>query len=129
MPDQRCLAAQRLLHPSCVSKSGPSSASPSCHSVAKSCGRDPDCRPRMEYYQSACAVDASSSKCAGPETKCRDAMIGILGTELRTKCACEGEAADFRQLYDCYGWRRLLWANPCVGEQSYSTLLHPFRDL
>jgi len=111
-PDQTCLAAQRLLHPNCASK--PGAAPPSCHTVARSCKRNPDCRPRMDYYVSACAVDATSAKCAGPEAKCRDAMLGILGTELRTKCACEGEAADFRQLYDCYGWQRLLWSNPCV---------------
>ena len=43
-------------------------------------------------------------------------MINILGTELRTTCACNGFAADFRELYKCIGWHRLLWVNPCVGK-------------
>ncbi len=70
----------------------------------------------MELYESSCAVDKTSRLCQGPEEKCRRALVSILGTDLRTKCACEGDTADFRQLYDCYGWRRLLWANPCVGK-------------
>lgn len=73
----------------------------------------------MKEYESACAVNTNTKNCQGPEEKCRRALVFILGTELRTKCACEGEAADFRQLYDCYGWRRLLWANPCVGNVLY----------
>lgn len=48
-------------------------------------------------------------------------MIGILGTMLRTTCACQG--ADPQYLYQCVGWRRLLWLNPCVGE--YSLLILP----
>jgi len=41
-------------------------------------------------------------------------MIGILGTSLRTTCACQG--TDPQHLYQCVGWRRLLWMNPCVGK-------------
>lgn len=41
-------------------------------------------------------------------------MLGILGTELRSNCACKG--TELTQLYDCLGWQRLLWVNPCVGE-------------
>lgn len=40
-------------------------------------------------------------------------MLGILGTDLRTTCACKG--TDMTQLYECLGWQRLLWVNPCVG--------------
>ncbi len=72
----------------------------------------------MIAYEMSCAVDTFSQKCQGPEKNCRKALVSILGTQLRTKCACDGEAADFRQLYDCYGWRRLLWANPCVGKKN-----------
>ena len=54
--------------------------------------------------------------CAGAPQACRKGMIDILGTELRTNCGCEGTAADFRELYDCIGWHRILWVNPCVGE-------------
>ena len=43
--------------------------------------------------------------CAGAPQACRKGMIDILGTELRTNCGCEGTAADFRELYDCIGWR------------------------
>ena len=55
-----------------------------------------------------------TKKCAGPTAECRKAMLGILGTELRSNCACKG--TELTQLYDCLGWQRLLWVNPCVGE-------------
>ena len=42
------------------------------------------------------------------------AVLKILGTKLRTTCACNG--TDFSQLYDCLGWQRILWVNPCVGK-------------
>jgi len=70
-------------------------------------------RNRLEYYEQSCAVDSLTKKCAGPPSECRKAMLGILGTELRSNCACKG--TDFTQLYDCLGWQRLLWVNPCVG--------------
>jgi hypothetical protein len=71
-------------------------------------------RSRLEYYEQSCAVDSLTKKCAGPPSECRKAMLGILGTELRSNCACKG--TDFTQLYDCLGWQRLLWVNPCVGQ-------------
>jgi len=75
------------------------------------------CRSRLEYYEQSCAVDSVTKKCAGPPSECRKAMLGILGTELRSTCACKG--TDFAQLYDCLGWQRLLWVNPCVGQYYY----------
>jgi hypothetical protein len=75
------------------------------------------CRSRLEYYEQSCAVDSVTKKCAGPPSECRKAMLGILGTELRSNCACKG--TDFTQLYDCLGWQRLLWVNPCVGQYYY----------
>lgn len=71
-------------------------------------------RSRLEYYEQSCAVDSVTKKCAGPPAECRMAMLGILGTELRTTCACKG--TDMTQLYECLGWQRLLWLNPCVGK-------------
>lgn len=71
-------------------------------------------RLKLEYYEQACAVDSVTKKCAGRPSGCRTAMIGILGTMLRTTCACQG--TDPQHLYQCVGWRRLLWMNPCVGE-------------
>jgi len=73
-------------------------------------------RRRLERYDQACSVDSSTQGCAGPPEACRRAMLEILGTELRTNCGCEGSTADFRELYDCIGWHRLLWVNPCVGK-------------
>ena len=73
-------------------------------------------RRRLEKYDQACSVDGSTQSCAGPPEACRRAMLDILGTELRTNCGCEGTTADFRELYDCIGWHRLLWVNPCVGK-------------
>lgn len=62
----------------------------------------------------ACAVDSLIKRCAGPVEDCRIAMLGIMGTPLKMNCACRG--TDTMQLYDCLGWQRLLWINPCVGE-------------
>ena len=45
-------------------------------------------------------------------------MIGILGTELRTNCDCTSVTADFKELYECIGWQRILWMNPCTGKTS-----------
>lgn len=52
--------------------------------------------------------------CAGSPAACRSAVVAVLGTQLRAACACRG--TDFAQLYDCLGWQRLLWLNPCVGK-------------
>ena len=89
---------------------------PACHNVAKSCQENKECREKMDSYDHSCAVDPNTQKCVGSFESCRKAMINILGTQLRTSCACEGTAADFRELYDCFGWHRHLWVNPCVGK-------------
>lgn len=73
-----------------------------------------DDRTRLEIYEKACAVDSVTRKCAGPTAQCRNATIGILGTVLKKTCACNG--TDYTQLYDCLGWQRILWVNPCVGK-------------
>merc|ERR1719323_737948 len=41
-------------------------------------------------------------------------MVEILGTDLRTNCACAGTAGDFRELFECIEYQRLFWSNPCV---------------
>lgn len=71
-------------------------------------------RLMLERFEQSCAVDNLTKKCAGPTDNCRRAMLGILGTELRITCACKG--TDYVQLYECLGWQRLLWLNPCVGK-------------
>jgi GDNF/GAS1 domain len=71
-------------------------------------------RTRLEFFEQSCAVDSVTKKCAGKTSTCRMALLGILGTMLRVSCACQG--AELQQLYDCLGWQRLLWLNPCVGE-------------
>ena len=68
----------------------------------------------MELYEQSCAVDSVTKKCAGKTSSCRLALLGIMGTPLRTLCACQG--SDLQQLYECLGWQRLLWLNPCVGK-------------
>jgi GDNF/GAS1 domain len=73
----------------------------------------------LEIYEQSCAVDSVTKKCAGKTSSCRTALLGVMGTPLRTLCACHG--SDLQQLYECLGWQRLLWLNPCVGEhQSWS---------
>ncbi|GBP00182.1 hypothetical protein EVAR_819_1, partial [Eumeta japonica] len=69
-------------------------------------------RKRLEKYEQWCAVDAVTQGCAGAPARCREAVMDVLGTKLRAACACRG--TDFAQLYDCLGWQRLLWLNPCV---------------
>jgi GDNF/GAS1 domain len=69
---------------------------------------------RLEIFEQSCAVDSVTKKCAGKVTSCRMALLGVMGTTLRTLCACQG--SDVQQLYKCLGWQRLLWLNPCVGE-------------
>ncbi|XP_068082198.1 uncharacterized protein Gfrl [Anabrus simplex] len=108
-----CLVAQEKLHPVCAQRIEGATL-PTCHSLAEYCREERSCRSRLEYYEQSCAVDSVTKKCAGPPAECRKAMLGILGTELRSNCACKG--TDFTQLYDCLGWQRLLWVNPCVVE-------------
>lgn len=71
---------------------------------------------RLEIYEQSCAVDSVTKKCAGKTSSCRIALLGIMGTPLRTLCACQG--SDLQQLYECLGWQRLLWLNPCVGKSN-----------
>lgn len=82
------------------------------------------CRAKLEYYEQTCAVDSVTKKCAGSPTECRAAILGILGTDLRTTCACKG--TDMTQLYECLGWQRLLWVNPCVGKSHVHVLSFQF---
>jgi hypothetical protein len=84
--------------------------------VAEICQKNNNCRSKLNAYDHACSVDRVSKSCSGPPESCRRAMINILGTELRTTCACVGSAADFRELYKCIAWHRILWINPCVVE-------------
>ncbi|XP_046745350.1 uncharacterized protein LOC124410782 isoform X2 [Diprion similis] len=108
-----CIIAQEKMHPACAQRVE-GLEMPACHSLAEVCREDKACRKRLEYYEQSCAVDSVTKKCAGVTKECRRAMIGILGTELRSNCACKG--TDLAQVYDCLGWQRLLWVNPCVVE-------------
>ncbi|XP_046822579.1 uncharacterized protein LOC124425770 isoform X3 [Vespa crabro] len=108
-----CIVAQEKMHPACAQRIEGADM-PTCHSLAETCKKNEACRMRLEHYEQNCAVDSVTKKCAGPPSDCRKAMLGILGTELRSNCACKG--TDFTQLYDCLGWQRLLWVNPCVVE-------------
>jgi hypothetical protein len=121
-----CMLAKEKLHPICAQRppdgastipttnGAPFSPLPACHTLADLCKEDPDCKSRLEYYEQSCAVDSVTKKCAGKTNNCRLALLGIMGTPLRSLCACQG--SDLQQLYECLGWQRLLWLNPCVGE-------------
>ncbi|XP_074095255.1 glial cell line-derived neurotrophic family receptor-like [Cotesia typhae] len=111
--DDACIVAQEKMHPVCA-QGHDLSEFPTCHSLALACREDITCRNKLEHYEQSCAVDSVTKKCAGPPADCRRAMLGILGTELRSNCACKG--TELTQLYDCLGWQRLLWVNPCVVE-------------
>lgn len=108
-----CIIAQEKMHPACAQRVE-GAEMPTCHSLAEACKEHEACRAKLEYYEQNCAVDSVTKKCAGPTAECRKAMLGILGTELRSNCACKG--TELTQLYDCLGWQRLLWVNPCVVE-------------
>ncbi|XP_076391662.1 glial cell line-derived neurotrophic family receptor-like isoform X4 [Megachile rotundata] len=108
-----CIVAQEKMHPECAQRVE-GAEMPTCHSLAEACKENTSCRLKLEYYEQSCAVDSVTKKCAGSTAECRKAMLGILGTKLRSKCACKG--TEFTQLYDCLGWQRLLWVNRCVVE-------------
>ncbi|KAJ6639425.1 GDNF family receptor alpha-like, partial [Pseudolycoriella hygida] len=131
-----CMIAQEKLHPVCAQRppdiinSQTSNGAmyhppPACHIMAVSCKEDEECRGRLENYEQACAVDSVTKKCAGRASSCRSAMLGILGTPLRTSCACQG--TEVQQLYKCMGWHRLLWLNPCV-ETALDNNIEPPSD-
>jgi len=116
--DDQCFRAQSVLHPPCAqtpaSWSGRDEDLPSCHTLARSCRDSKSCRRSLERYEQACSVDSETKTCAGTYTSCREAMVEILGTDLRTNCACSGTAGDFRELFECIEYQRLFWVNPCV---------------
>ena len=70
----------------------------------------------LPRYEQSCSADPDTKTCAAPYNQCRDAMVEILGTNLRTNCACSGTAGDFRELFECIEYQRLFWVNPCVGK-------------
>ena len=132
------MIAQEKLHPVCAQRPPESlnpptangviyNPAPSCHIVAEMCREDPDCRKRLELFEQSCAVDSVTKKCAGKPSTCRSALLGILGTPLRTSCACQG--SDLQQLYDCLGWQRLLWLNPCVVESQKDFHLKRLQEM
>ncbi|XP_055615556.1 uncharacterized protein LOC129761802 isoform X4 [Toxorhynchites rutilus septentrionalis] len=133
-----CMIAQEKLHPACAQHPpenlNPQTSNgvmygppPSCHAVAEMCREDEDCRARLEVFEQSCAVDSVTKKCAGKTSACRQAMLGILGTPLRTSCACQG--SEVQQLYDCLGWQKLLWLNPCVVESQKDFHLKRLAEL
>ncbi|XP_065216009.1 uncharacterized protein Gfrl isoform X2 [Planococcus citri] len=111
--EDACMKAQDTLHPSC-SQEVDTITPPTCHSVAESCRSDPNCAPLLEEFEQSCATDNYTKTCAGYPEQCRIGMLGILGTKLRTNCICKG--TDRAKLYECIGWQRVLWFNPCVVE-------------
>jgi len=117
-PDDQCFRAQTVLHPSCAQTPENWSKNdedlPSCHLLARTCRDSKNCRRSLERYEQACSVDSDTKTCAGTYTACREAMVEILGTDLRTNCACSGTAGDFRELFECIEYQRLFWVNPCV---------------
>lgn len=100
---------------------------PACHTIAETCKEDPECRGHLEHYEQSCAVDSVTLKCAGQSSACRKAMLGILGTPLRTTCACQ--PTETQQLYVCLGWHRLLWLNPCIVESQRDFHMQRLADL
>ncbi|XP_030753548.1 uncharacterized protein LOC115880481 [Sitophilus oryzae] len=108
-----CLIAQEKMHPVCAQRIE-ESPQPTCLHLAENCKENNACRIKLENYEQSCAVDSVTKKCAGSTTECRKSIMAILGTDLRTSCACKG--TDMSQLYECLGWQRLLWVNPCVVE-------------
>merc|ERR1719430_2196826 len=130
--DEQCFRAQSILHPQCaqtpVGWSGEEEDLPSCHVLARDCRDRKSCRQSLERYEQACSVDSDTKTCAGTYTDCREAMVEILGTELRTNCACSGTAGDFRELFECIEYHRLFWLNPCVVDaQKDYHLKHPIQ--
>ena len=128
--DDQCHRAQSILHPPCAQNpenwSGQEEDLPSCHSLAHSCRDNNNCRKSLERYEQTCSVDSETKTCAAPYPACRDAMVEILGTDLRTNCACAGTAGDFRELFECIEYQRLFWVNPCVGEwEAWTVLTRP----
>lgn len=69
---------------------------------------------RLELYEQSCAIDSVTKKCAGKSSSCRSAILGILGTLLKTACSCQ--SAEQHQMYECLAWQKLLWRNTCVGK-------------
>ena len=107
------------LHPACASQpeGGPL---PSCQRVAHHCRRQPDgrCRPRLERYEQACAVDVVTGRCAGSGEHCRRALLAVLGTRLHSRCHCDDEPSSTASEpghHSCRDWERLIWGNSCVG--------------
>ena len=76
----------------------------------------------LHRYEQSCSQDPDTKSCAAPLPQCRDAMVEILGTDLRTNCACAGTAGDFRELFECIEYQRLFWSNPCVGKINCTSL-------
>ncbi|XP_066602969.1 uncharacterized protein [Prorops nasuta] len=112
--NDECLVAQEKLHPDCAQRTVDRNEMPMCHNLAETCKENETCRMKLEHYEQSCAVDSVTKKCAGPPSDCRKAVLGILGTELRSSCACKG--TDLTELHDCLGWQRVLWVNTCVVE-------------
>lgn len=77
-------------------------------------------RSRLEAFEQTCSVDQRTSRCAGPPSACRESILGILGTMLRTNCACKDTSPS--KFYDCMGWQRVFWFNSCVGEYNATRL-------
>ncbi|GAB6031689.1 hypothetical protein CHUAL_009440 [Chamberlinius hualienensis] len=129
--DETCLKSRNRLHPICATYMP--SSKPSCDEIVESCKRRDDCRNRLHKFDEACAVDKHTVKCQSSSKECREALLGILGTPLRTSCACYGN--NIIALYKCTEWQRFLWLNPCVvqaqkeyEDERMNAIPHPPRN-
>ncbi|XP_025421932.1 uncharacterized protein LOC112691756 [Sipha flava] len=122
----KCLIAQEMLHPECAQRVD-GTAKVSCHSLAESCRLKSDCRSRLETFEQTCSVDQMTSRCAGPPSACRESILGILGTMLRTNCACKDTSRS--KFYDCMGWQRVFWFNSCVVEAQRDFHMAKIKEL
>uniref|UniRef100_A0A2S2NAC9 GDNF family receptor alpha-3 n=1 Tax=Schizaphis graminum TaxID=13262 RepID=A0A2S2NAC9_SCHGA len=121
----KCLIAQEMLHPECAQRAdGP--AKVPCHFLAESCRAKSNCRSRLEAFEQTCSVDQTTSRCAGPPSTCRESILGILGTMLRTNCACKDTSPS--KFYDCMGWQRVFWFNSCVVEAQRDFHMTKIKD-
>ncbi|XP_023247990.1 uncharacterized protein LOC106637711 [Copidosoma floridanum] len=114
-----CMMAQEKMHPTCALRVPAGSETPTCDTLGENCRKNPICRTKLEHYEQSCAIDSVTKKCAGPAQTCRTAMLGIIGTELRSNCVCRSadkKGVESTSFYECLGWQRLLWVNPCVVE-------------
>ncbi|XP_065319041.1 uncharacterized protein LOC135927033 [Gordionus sp. m RMFG-2023] len=147
--DVKCLRIREAIYPPCVSdniknkadsdmkdadseKSGESNefGLPSCLEVKRLCEFDFFCKDNFANYRQYCKMSSTDGKCKEDSSKCREARVGLMGTELMVKnCTCDLPSINLDESIksSCLDIYQIIFENTCLEEAALDYVKNPVQ--